>query len=378
MAVLLYIPEAAAERTSEKRILVVTTAADTEMMVELRDVLSSHFEDLNVKVELSEPRLPHGDTLEQVFSVRELMQSKHAISAVWVDHPGERVFLMGANTGSRKVIMNFVGSRDSWPVMCDTIAALVSSAVITWLEAPPGEPRQPAPVMLSRTAQTPWYPQTVSTWRRPTQPTWSRPVWTGEAQSSKPSKVALNASDKKEPLELDRGDPKIRMDLFSGYHLGSVDPNESISHGVRVGVGLRIYDYMELSLSTRFISPLDLHNQSSYVVFRHLPIDLGIRWLWSYGRFDWGIQTSVVLDLTALEPKNGPIYSTGSRRFHAGFSPSVVGRVHAHRFLALFVELGADIYFDSDVYKWEDEAVFNYGAVQPYFSLGFAVIMGPG
>jgi hypothetical protein len=66
------------------------------------------------------------------------------------------------------------------------------------------------------------------------------------------------------------------------------------------------------------------------------------------------------------------------RRFHAGFAPSILGRYHAHRYMAVFAEVGADIFFDKDVYVWEDEAVFEYAAFQPYFSLGLAIIMGPG
>ncbi len=321
-----------------KKILIIAKQDGQKRMIELKSVLSAHLRDLDATMDLKVAEQSPQDIVEQVATVRKLVLTNKAFAAIWVARSNEELFLFVADKSSNKVFLRtFPTAENSWAVECDTIAATVRSALISWLEIEPLEPQK-------------------------------------TVENTKPKKEEPKAAVSKNKT-VKKHEP-VGFVVGASYHLGIVHPEEPLFHGVHISLGILPLKNLEIDISARFFRPIRMSISEVDIYFRHIPLMVSTTWVWHLYPVDLGVRAGFVLDITYLEGRQVPNSRDDTSLLHPGFSPSLHFRFFLFEYLALFADVGADIFFKPYYYTWKGDSAFHYAPVQPRFSLGLTTVLG--
>lgn len=332
-----------------KKILVVTNESEAAEMKALTEVMAAHFRDLNAETSLQVVPLTPRDLIAQVEIVRQLVRDQAAFSAVWVERSSEEIFLFVSDKFSQKVfVQTFEGGGDGWEMACETIAALVRSALISWLEVIPEARKKPAaPPLLPEPPAPRTEPKRL------------------------PPKVAVSAAktiEKSEPRQ------QIASPLIGRFTLGfatrMIAPDEPWTYNALVDAKMLLFETFTIGAETQIGSALDLNIPDVDVVLRNYPIYLKAGYFHTFGRFEMEVGVALFLAITYLDnvPGWGKIDATVRGRFGPGIF--LQGGMRVLPVLSIVARFGADFFFNTARYIWNDVLVLNYGPTQLILSFG--------
>lgn len=316
-----------------KRIILVVSEGQEGQFGELKEVIREHTEDLGAEVEIVGVEQGSSTILERIANIRALLLSNPAFFAIWIERSTSEVFLFVSNRDSDRVFLHtFPIAQSGWAAECDTIAALVRSALITWLDTPSGS-------------------------------------------DERSNETGVETAVQEQAPQRDTGEFVFYGD--AGYSFGLIHPETTV-HGVDVALAAVLWRFLELRISARFFQSEPLGIEGESLAFHRLPFLISIAARWPIARHELGLRAGLVLDATHLSGDAASDSEDETDLVHPGFSPSVFYRLSIWRFLYLWMEVGPELYFHRYYYTWNGETVLDYGAVQGRASVGlsFAVDLG--
>jgi hypothetical protein len=340
IAVSLVAAQAARAQGPAARVVVLASDVQTTAMGELVRVLGAHLSDLHVTVELDAAGAETADVREVIDRLRRADAGAAPVAAVGIVQGRGELLLFVANREVREVKLQPVAEGEGWPAQCDTIAAIVRSALLGWIEEP---------------AQEPPVPQTEP------------------PPSAPPSAPLAHAAP---PPPASDGSPRFLLGLGAGYALTVLHPDAPLIHGAFASAEIVAARHLVVQLGARFGGPTRLDVPGEEILFHRLPLSAGAAWRPFTGRIDLRAGAAFTLDLTRLEGSAARDARDDTSLAHAGLTPFVELAVRPVAFLALFVRAAADLYFRSYVYTWHGDTALRYAGAQPWFAAGLSLVAG--
>jgi hypothetical protein len=345
------------ETSTRKKVIVISSEEDVEKMTHLVQVSASHFRDLNAEVSLEVVSWTPRDVVAQVETARRLVAARDAFSAIWVEKSSEEIFLFVSDKTSQKVfVQTFEGSGDDWEAESETIAALVRSALTTWLEVIPKS-------VTDEEETGPSGPEPVSafTEKKEFSTSSGRTASSSNGNSSKPAKQETNKNPSSKPKELLIG----RFD--AGFAPRLVHRDEPWTYNGRIGGQFLLFESFTIGFAAQVGSSLPLEIPNDDVRLRHFPLyfELGV---WhAFDRVELGASLSAILDIAYLD-ENGAVNDSLRQQPGMGLLFTAGYRVFPIMSISAFV--GADFFFKTARYTLDSEPVLLFGPTQPYIGLG--------
>ncbi len=345
------------ESSTKKKVLVISSEEDTDEMTHLVQVAASHFRDLNAIVLLEIVSWKPRDVVAQVETARRTAAAHGAFSAIWIEKSSEEIFLFVSDKTSQQVfVQTFRGSGDDWEAECETIAALVRSALITWLEVIPQNANENT--------------DTVSDWVPVTGDNDVSPEERRESSQGKRPE-AFDA-----PIPMPQGSPKRQRATAIGRFEGGfaarmVHRDEPWTYNARLGAQLLLFEIASVGVAAQAGSALTLRIEDDDVRLHHFPFYLEMGIGHAFHRVEFNVSLSAVLDVSYFKVNDRFREDSTSRRLGMGVLFSAGYRVLPVMCLNLFV--GADFFFKTARYNFQGDPVLLFGPTQPYlgFSLSF-------
>ena len=334
-----------ADTVQTKRVLVLSNQAEQASMAALTTLLGAHLQDLNATVSLEVVEYSPRDIFEQVEKARALVQSRGAFSAIWVERSKDEVFLFVSDNANQNVFLQtFEGSEDGWAVECEAVAALVRSALITWLAVEPDTP-------VNDETETP------------------------PADGDK-SEAAQPTSDSATGERGDADTAPVSFTAEAGYSPKMVSPGDHVTHNAALTVGVRLFDRVAIGVGASVGSSLKLDVAEHDLYFRNIPVFLRAGWIFHTGMVELGLGAAFVLDVTYLKERTTSRVPDDGHKNNPGLG--IWGRIGIRpvRYVSIFASVGCDFFFENIHYMWGESAVLKYGAVQPVAVVGAEVVLG--
>jgi len=352
-ALLVTAPARIAEAEGEApRVLLLAPEDESAGLEVLRDALEAQLSEYDVAVEIvAVQRFPR-EFVAQVEAAREA--SRRAFSVVWLTRAERELFIFVADRRSEKIIVEALpGPAQSWESTCDALATVARSALRPWLAAGAGAPEAGR--------ASPQAPRA-----EPVAPAAPAPP----ARESPPAAAPGKAQRPDLRAVVSAGYAPIALDLGGGR----------FAHGAELGIGIQIRRRLEVAASVLALGPVGLDVRGAELRYALVPVRLSVAGALAAGRFDLGCRLGAVAAFSRVEgiPPAEAAEDTGVAAI--GFSPSLFARLRVAPWLAVHLEVGADLFGRDREYEWDGEVVFRTRRVQPRLAVGLALFAptGPG
>ncbi len=410
-----------AQAQESKKVVIAADESAAEKMLELSSIMRSHFRDLNAEVYFVAVALPSRDIQAQIETIRELVLAEDAFSAVWVEQNSSEVFLFVSDKMTKKVFLQtFDTAEEAWEIKCETIAALVRSALITWLEVIPNKNKMQFSSQTTKSA----FEQKVDSIVKSTSIDSSNNL-SLKSLKKKQNREKHSTRVSKRQKSKDRNDRKVNHlkesktktrsfsvrssklkkrdtddNVETDISIRATDSaNENVTksrkttpivagifdvsfvarmiykeqpwnYNARLSAGLLILRSLTLGISSQIGSSSKLSISQQNVVIRHYPIYFEAGYFRVFKKIDFQTGLAFVTSITYLYDASDNQRLNGSER--AKFGVGVFAQI-GYRVLpmmALTFRASTDLFFKIDRYNWETSPIFYYGSVQPFFSIG--------
>jgi hypothetical protein len=139
------------------------------------------------------------------------------------------------------------------------------------------------------------------------------------------------------------------LELAGAYLPYLHDGGGSVVHGVRLALGWRPIDRLQVRLAYRFVVPFERENDLAALALSPHPFELGLLAHWSWGPWRLGVGGSLAVDVLtwSLSPRRDTVRAVGATsRGLAAVSPEVEFGWWPSGSYGLVVALGADVVFN--------------------------------
>ena len=297
-----------------------------------------------------------------VSLVDDLFEKKPVAAVFWQRERRLYIYMPSATSNALLVRDLGVGDEASF---AHAIGLIVSNTVASILSGNPPETTADSPSASRDAPPGQPVPKTVSETKNSRAPSPPPEPTRNDGRSSTLEAAAV---------------PSPRLLLLGAYNLDSLSTAAPVVHGGRFGVDVRVFLGLYATLAYTVSQPFDdkVPDLGAYAL-RHHPIDLGLRWLFSLGRWRLGVGAALTIDIVKETIRSEAEISAAESRTIGRYNllAEATGGVRLVGPLFAVVHLGVRILTAKPRYTAEvaDETVRLYDPwrFQPRLSVGVYV-----
>lgn len=324
-------------------VMVLTPDATGHAGERLARVIEAHLSDLEVEIAaVAIDAMPLEPEL-QAELVRAEAHHHEAVIAFWLSEDASEFYVLAPESDTEPEPLGIPDGEPGSAVWCDGLAAIVHSLVAPLLPEPPLDVDTPA--------ATPPVPE----------------------PAPEPVEMAPTEPTPEPPAE--PASRRVAIIANTGYTPALPDPEGPLRHGVRLGLGVAIGKYLGLVAGIDLFGRIRFETESNMAELAYWPIRIDIAAMAPIGDFEIGGGVGALVEVRQLYELDYELTDTETVKPHAYFGVSIAAtsRYWVLRWLAIWLEAGADFFFKTSRYELGNDVRARMGAVRPRGVLGMTL-----
>ncbi len=337
-------------------IMVISPDDNAQYLARLGEALEAHLSDFDIAVQsLAIPTLPP-NFAGQVDLARQTSEASQALAVVWIDLNQGLVYVLTVQTeadqqGARAVQildrpipeMGADSSSD-----CDAIASVVRSVLTPLVNQNIEDPD-----LIERDAEREENKENAPTVMLDTEP----------------------VEEKPRPVAEERRLFPVSLVLAGAYAPTMVTWASVVQQGGHINVGAIIGPYVELGAGIDLLSFIETKETGDGTELARWPLRFSLMGILPIGDLELGLRAALVLDFTRVEGVDNEEVQGDTERTSPAFSPSLVARYFLFRLIAVWVEVGLNIYGQAFDYTRNGQTLIYLNSIQPRGAAGLVLIV---
>ena len=313
---------------------------------ELRRAIESHLSPHAVDV-----RLVPLDGREPDVVAREQLVDPAVVAVTWLDQDEQRMLLLVPALGTNETPRAVPGGREGWAARCEVLASILLSELepllVGMLGPPPVDALEPVVSETEPTCRT-----------------------TESEAEARDGFVDLEREPDPGP-EVD-APPLVRPGLGVAYLPVLLSPSTPYRSGIALTGVAWLGRHVEIDVGVDIVQPCPLGLESGRGELARWTLRIAAAGITPAGRLDLGFAVGSVVEFVRVRDLGYAPLDPGAlgRRIHGGLLLATRIRVRPVPWIALYAELGADLFFQATVVSGDGAELLRRTPVQPRIALG--------